>query len=193
MLPSTRTPEGEPIRCSVCGSVSRVDACYPANDSVCPVCGTFALLQPCNRNPVRRYSWRQFRRNLYELVQQEHTMKDLARIALIEIAKLTKADRVAILRNQRTFWSSRKRAAVVGYLGTKLPNFITRIDQSSGWERYETSYKSDHYLAFVFPFQTKTSTCAIEVTFASDTPIEFEHDFSKQIDRTGRVLAQAID
>ncbi len=44
MLPATRTPEGEPFRCEVCGTLNRVDVSRPLGDSVCVACGSFALV-----------------------------------------------------------------------------------------------------------------------------------------------------
>ncbi len=45
MLPSSRTPEGEPVRCSTCGTTSRVDISRPPGDSVCPSCGAIVWAQ----------------------------------------------------------------------------------------------------------------------------------------------------
>ena len=39
MIISSRTPEGEPNRCSVCGSEIRIDPSRPAGDAPCPHCG----------------------------------------------------------------------------------------------------------------------------------------------------------
>jgi acyl carrier protein len=39
MTISTRTPEGTPHRCPLCGRTVRVDPSYPTADSCCPSCG----------------------------------------------------------------------------------------------------------------------------------------------------------
>jgi acyl carrier protein len=39
MMISSRTPEGIPHRCSVCGKMAAVDPSYPNGDSCCPSCG----------------------------------------------------------------------------------------------------------------------------------------------------------
>jgi hypothetical protein len=39
MIPSSRTPEGEPNCCPLCGHEVRVDVSYPAGDAPCPHCG----------------------------------------------------------------------------------------------------------------------------------------------------------
>lgn len=41
MLPSSRTPEGEPLRCFICGAENRVLVSF-TDDSVCPSCGAGA-------------------------------------------------------------------------------------------------------------------------------------------------------
>ena len=39
MTISSRTPEGLPHRCPVCGETSAVEPSYPGGDACCPVCG----------------------------------------------------------------------------------------------------------------------------------------------------------
>jgi Zn-dependent protease len=39
MEPSSRTPEGKPNRCSVCGKDLRLEPSYPSGDAPCPHCG----------------------------------------------------------------------------------------------------------------------------------------------------------
>lgn len=39
MTISSRTPEGEPHLCPVCGNVAAVEPSYPCGDSCCPACG----------------------------------------------------------------------------------------------------------------------------------------------------------
>jgi acyl carrier protein len=36
---SSRTPEGDPFRCHLCGAASAVEPSHPAGDAVCPRCG----------------------------------------------------------------------------------------------------------------------------------------------------------
>lgn len=44
MLPSSRTPEGEPLRCAICGALNNVEVSRPPGDSTCPSCGAHAWL-----------------------------------------------------------------------------------------------------------------------------------------------------
>lgn len=39
MTISSRTPEGTPHRCPICGEVANLEPSYPGGDSVCPACG----------------------------------------------------------------------------------------------------------------------------------------------------------
>ncbi len=39
MAISSRTPDGVPHRCPVCGKMSAVEPSYPGGDSCCPSCG----------------------------------------------------------------------------------------------------------------------------------------------------------
>jgi len=39
MLPSSRTPEGNPNRCPICGHRFRIEPSWPFDDAPCPFCG----------------------------------------------------------------------------------------------------------------------------------------------------------
>lgn len=39
MTISSRTPEGAPHRCPVCGQTAAIETSYPNDDSCCPACG----------------------------------------------------------------------------------------------------------------------------------------------------------
>ncbi len=36
---STRTPEGEPLQCPICGTVAALEIADPTGDALCPACG----------------------------------------------------------------------------------------------------------------------------------------------------------
>ena len=40
MIPSSRTPEGQPNRCHVCGHEVRIEPSTPPGDATCPSCGS---------------------------------------------------------------------------------------------------------------------------------------------------------
>ena len=44
MVISSRTPEGEPLKCEVCGHEHLVLSSWPPGDSVCPTCGSHSWL-----------------------------------------------------------------------------------------------------------------------------------------------------
>ena len=43
MTISSRTPEGDPHRCAICGGVVVTESSEPLGDSVCPRCGTLLI------------------------------------------------------------------------------------------------------------------------------------------------------
>lgn len=51
MTVSSRTPEGEPVRCRVCGKVAALEPSDPGGDVICPSCGVLAFFR--NRVGVR--------------------------------------------------------------------------------------------------------------------------------------------
>jgi hypothetical protein len=44
MAISSRTPEGAPHRCPICGEVANLEPSYPGGDSVCPACANILRL-----------------------------------------------------------------------------------------------------------------------------------------------------
>jgi hypothetical protein len=61
MTVSSRTPEGIPNRCPVCGSEMRIEPSMPGGDAPCPKCGSLVwfrgpgYLQPCRKQHPRPY------------------------------------------------------------------------------------------------------------------------------------------
>lgn len=45
-MPSSRTPEGIPSRCPMCGIVTRIDPSATTNDAPCPCCGHLLWIEP---------------------------------------------------------------------------------------------------------------------------------------------------
>ena len=39
MSVSSRTPEGSPHKCPLCGAISNLEPAFPGGDAVCPACG----------------------------------------------------------------------------------------------------------------------------------------------------------
>lgn len=39
MTVSSRTPEGAPLECPLCGRTARLELCEPLRDATCPACG----------------------------------------------------------------------------------------------------------------------------------------------------------
>ena len=46
MTSSSRTPEGDPNRCPVCGHAVKIDPSRPPGDAPCPDCGTLIWFGP---------------------------------------------------------------------------------------------------------------------------------------------------
>lgn len=54
MIVSSRTPEGWPGRCPVCGRSLRVEPSVSTHDATCPNCGSLVWLSPsAKRGPAR--------------------------------------------------------------------------------------------------------------------------------------------
>ena len=68
MTISTRTPEGDPLKCSICGSEHFVLTSWPPGDSVCPSCGAHSWIPKSNPDKVIPTS--QIRNQVRTLVDQ---------------------------------------------------------------------------------------------------------------------------
>ena len=49
MIPSSRTPEGQPNRCPICGHEVRIEPSAPPGDATCPFCGSLLWF---NKGPL---------------------------------------------------------------------------------------------------------------------------------------------
>lgn len=57
MTVSSRTPEGSPFRCSVCGYEGRIDPSKPGRDAPCPSCGSLLWIGSGRRNVKLELGW----------------------------------------------------------------------------------------------------------------------------------------
>jgi hypothetical protein len=67
MEPSTRTPEGEPNRCPICGKTLQIEPSRPPGDAPCPHCGHLLWFEGAS-HPVRETK-RQIRALVAEIAQ----------------------------------------------------------------------------------------------------------------------------
>lgn len=65
-MPSSRTPEGDPASCPICGLASTVEPSTPPGDCVCPHCGSHLWMAP--RETSTKIAIRSFIRELQTLV-----------------------------------------------------------------------------------------------------------------------------
>jgi hypothetical protein len=69
MEPSSRTPEGEPNRCPICGNDLQIEPSRPPGDAPCPHCGYLLWFQAPTRRPDDRLI-EHTRRQIQSLVQE---------------------------------------------------------------------------------------------------------------------------
>jgi len=83
MEPSTRTPEGEPNRCPVCGKPLHIEPSRPPGDAPCPHCGHLLWFGPKKRDPDEEEAVKQESGvlELVELAQNKFDQKELAKQA----------------------------------------------------------------------------------------------------------------
>lgn len=110
MEPSSRTPEGEPNRCPVCGKTVQIDPSRPPGDAPCPHCGHLLWFGPQEQHVEERKPVEQKSRfseqielaqqRLEELVQQEPRLLRQGDFTLVDFRKMVVRMRNQ-MRNQR--------------------------------------------------------------------------------------------
>ncbi|WP_404310854.1 hypothetical protein [Neorhodopirellula lusitana] len=68
-MPSSRTPEGDPASCPVCGLASAIEPSIPPGDCVCPHCGSHLWMTP--KETSTKTAIRSFVRELQALVSAD--------------------------------------------------------------------------------------------------------------------------
>jgi uncharacterized Zn finger protein (UPF0148 family) len=90
MEPSTRTPEGEPNRCPVCGKPLQIEPSRPPGDAPCPHCGHLLWFGPMKRKSYEEEAVNQDV-GVLELAESARNKFDQQELAKQE-AKLRKAE-----------------------------------------------------------------------------------------------------
>jgi hypothetical protein len=70
MSPSSRTPEGQPHRCEVCGNEIKIEASFPPGDAPCPCCNSLVWFEPMNEPRPKPTDIEVTKRQKQELVSQ---------------------------------------------------------------------------------------------------------------------------
>jgi hypothetical protein len=96
---SSRTPEGEPFRCPICGLVDRIEASRPPGDAPCPSCGH--LIWPIAIEPATRGSRRSLVKHAEALLRKRSRRPMLGLVATV-------ARQVRRVLNARPRWEPRE-------------------------------------------------------------------------------------
>jgi signal recognition particle GTPase len=82
MKPSSRTPEGEPNHCPVCGKAVRIDPSRPPGDAPCPYCGYllwFGTQEPAEL-PLQNFAKEKSVKHDAQIHQGEFTFMDFKKM-----------------------------------------------------------------------------------------------------------------
>lgn len=121
MPPSSRTPEGEPLRCKVCGAWSNVEVSSPPGDAICPSCGSHVWLA----NPFIRFSTTKTRIQNFVAELSAHCRADLPmnRIGAFLVSGLSDClaayDAMLWVQGKQNWWSMRRTPKVVACVGER--------------------------------------------------------------------------
>jgi hypothetical protein len=76
MIPSSRTPEGQPNRCPFCNKELRIEPSQPLGDAPCPCCGCLIWFDPATASDADRDAIEKGKRTIREKV---HRIKELGK------------------------------------------------------------------------------------------------------------------
>jgi hypothetical protein len=120
MTISSRTPEGAPQRCPICGNESRLELSTVSADAPCPSCGCLLWLKRPRAAPHARW---------------QSALKGLAKVAaVVVLIALLAWVAAALAKSTQPHGLGRPELAVLGIIGVvlfgrKLPEAARRLGQ----------------------------------------------------------------
>lgn len=130
MRPSSRTPEGEPLRCAICGASHNIDVSRPPGDSVCPSCGTHAWF-PHRAESVEatRAHIRSYVAELSAFCRRDPPVNDLGELLVSGLTRCLAAyGSMLWVRNKRRWWSFRATLNLIACVGEPdSPDFAQEV------------------------------------------------------------------
>ena len=110
MLPSSRTPEGDRIRCHLCGEISFMEPSRPPGDVPCPSCGALVWVgSPINEEIARvKFSLRQFVRETHRLAERATSREELGDHLVVGLRDCLEAYGATLWICSRRHWWSRR-------------------------------------------------------------------------------------
>lgn len=115
MIPSSRTPEGDHLRCYLCNAIAWIEASRPTGDVTCPSCGTLNWVGSPGEFAIERVKAviRSLVAEIATLVAENAPREKLAK-RLVEVLPPCLAAHGAMLwRCSRRHWWSRGRKVIV--------------------------------------------------------------------------------
>lgn len=145
MCPSSRTPEGEHLRCRVCGARHRVDVANPPGDSVCPSCGAHAWFQSPSHSIETTKT--RIREQVHEFAELCRSTPPITRLAesLVSVVTNCLAAHGAILwlPRKQGWWSRTTTLRPMAYVGATDSSTFAYDVHSSGQPKLRSGTVAD--------------------------------------------------
>ena len=119
MLPSSRTPEGEPLRCPICGASHNVEVSRPPGDSVCPSCGAHAWFsRHVDHIEATKAQIRTYVEELSSLCRNNLPVNQIGEFLLLGLTRCLAAYGAMLwVESRRNWWSLRQSLNMVACVG----------------------------------------------------------------------------
>jgi hypothetical protein len=116
MIPSSRTPEGEPLQCQICGAASKVDVSKPPSDTVCPSCGAHAWW--ANRVDTTKSQIRNYIAELSALCRSDLSVNKIGEFLVSGLTQCLAAQGAVLwVDRKRNWWSMRRTLRIAACVG----------------------------------------------------------------------------
>ncbi len=166
MIPSSRTPEGDHLRCYLCNAMTLIEPSRPPGDVTCPSCGTLNWVAGASESAIER-TRRVIRSHAAEITKLVAANAPRAKLAkrLVEVLPICLAAHGATLWHcSRRHWWSRKRRVAVEYqfgLTARSKQFAERIANDSHHKSIRTEDNERDVLVIGVPIVVKEDTVAV--------------------------------
>lgn len=159
-MPSSRTPEGDPAKCQVCGLASAIEPSEPPGDSVCPHCGVHLWTGP--KATAAKTAIRSFVRELQTLVADHHSTAYTSGFLVAGLRRSLAAHSASLWVTTKSGFLRRPTPRLVRSDGQSGSTGFARdvIETSAPIVRRESSHR-DAYLHLGVPIVSDTSLLGV--------------------------------
>ncbi len=195
MLPSSRTPEGDPIRCNICGAKSFIEPSNPPGDVPCPNCGELIWVEETIAKKISRTktSIRQFVEETHSLAASGASREELGDYLVAGLRDCLEAYGATLwICSRQRWWSRRLDVRASSSCGQTNPTKRFAEQLANDVDRQPAIAQDDSVLYLGVPIAIAGRTVGvIEVLQRSEIPAGARRGYLILIDQMAQVVGQS--